>query len=108
ALSHGANPVDPTLVGSEPGRVEPVTGQFFRPSYTAPLSAPSGTVQVPVSALPGAGIYGIGVQAGPGGRSSANYSTFAFTRVGPAAATQPAVPVLSYQGSTPSHFVEVP
>jgi hypothetical protein len=107
-ISHVANPVDPTLVVSEPGRVDPVTGQFFRPSYTAPLSAPSGTVQVPVSALPGAGIYGIGVQSGPGGRSSTNYSTFAFTRVGPAVATQPAVPLLSYQGSTPSHFVDVP
>jgi hypothetical protein len=107
-ISHVANPVDPTLVVSEPGRVDPVTGQFFRPSYTVALPAASGTVQVPVSALPGAGIYGIGVQSGPGGRSSTNYSTFAFTRVGPAVATQPAVPVLSYQGSPPSHFVEVP
>jgi hypothetical protein len=107
-ISHVANPVSPTLVVSEPGRVDPVTGQFFRPSYTAPLTAASGIVQVPVSALPGAGIYGIGVQSGPGGRSSTNYSTFAFTRVGPAVATQPAVPLLSYQGSTPSHFVEVP
>ena len=107
-ISQISNPVNPTLVVSEPGRVDPVTGQFFRPAYSVPLRASSGVVQVPVSALQGAGIYGIGIQSAPGGPSSTNYTAFAFTRVGPVSAPQPAAPQFSYQGSTPSHFVEVP
>jgi hypothetical protein len=81
-ISKISNPVNPTLVVSEPGRVDPVTGRFFRPAYSVPLRAPSGVIQVPVSALPGAGIYGIGVQSAPGGPLSSNYTAFAFTRVG--------------------------
>ena len=107
-ISQISNPVDPTLVVSEPGRVDPVTGQFFRPAYSVPLRASSGVIQVPVSALQGAGIYGVGIQSAPGGPSSTNYTAFAFTRVGPVSAAQPAAPRFSYQGSTPSHFVEVP
>lgn len=45
----------PTLVVSEPGRVNPATGFIFHPAYTAPLPARKGTIHVPVSALPGEG-----------------------------------------------------
>lgn len=94
----------PTLVVSEPGRVDPATGQQFHPAFTMPLTAPSGTVQVPVSALQGGGIYGIGIQLD----ATPDYSDFAFTRVAPTAATRPAAPLLSSGGSTPGHFLEIP
>lgn len=98
---------NPTLVVSHPGRVDPATGLFFRPAYTAVLSGTSGTVDVPVSALPGAGIYGIGIQDAPGGWFSKNDSVFAFTRVAPAGGAQPSPPTLSANGSAPGHFLEI-
>ncbi len=107
-ISQISNPVNPILVVSEPGHVDPVTGRFFRPAYSVPLRAASGVVQVPVSALQGAGIYGIGIQSAPGGPNSTNYTAFAFTRVGAAQAVAPPAPTFSYQGSAPSHFIEVP
>jgi hypothetical protein len=98
----------PTLVVSQPGRVDPATGLFFRPSYTVPLTAPAGTVDVPVSAMPGAGIYGIGIQNSPGGWASANDSAYAFTRVATAGDAKPEPPTLS-AGSTPAgHYLEIP
>lgn len=98
----------PTLVVSEPGRVDPATGLFFRPSYTVPLTAPAGTVDVPVSALPGAGIYGIGIQNSPGGWFSANDSAYAFTRVAPAGDARPEPPTLSAGGAPAGHYLEIP
>jgi hypothetical protein len=99
---------NPTLVVSQPGRVESATGLFFRPSYTVPLSAQTGTVNVPVSALRGAGIYGVGIQDAPGGWLSRNDSTFAFTRIAPTGDAQPPVPLVSAAGSTPGHYAEFP
>ena len=107
-ISKIAAPVNPTLVVSQPGRVDPATGLFFRPAYKVALTAPSGVVQVPVSALPGAGIYGIGIQSAPGGPSSTNYTAFDFTRLARAGSAQPDPPLLSVPGSASSHFVEVP
>jgi subtilase family protein len=103
-LTGAANPI---LVVSHPGRVEPATGLFFRTAYAAALSGTSGTVDVPVSALPGAGIYGIGIQNAPGGWFSQNYSVYAFTRVAPTGDTQPPPPTLSAGGSAPGHFLEI-
>jgi hypothetical protein len=102
----GAN--SPTLVVSQPGHVDPSTGLYFRPSYTAPLSQPTGVVDVPVSALQGGGIYGIGIQEAPGGWFETNLSAYAFTRVAPAGADQPAPPTLSADGSRPGHSLEIP
>jgi hypothetical protein len=113
----GVSPMtNPVLVVSEPGRVDPATGVFFHPDYTAPVTAVSGTIDVPVSALRGAGIYGIGIQSSPAGATSTNYTAFAFTRVAPPAPVapgaalpaQPAPPTLSYQGSAPAHSLTVP
>ncbi|HKU66856.1 MAG TPA: S8 family serine peptidase [Candidatus Baltobacteraceae bacterium] len=102
-LSDVRNLSNPTLVVSEPGRVDPATGLIFRPSYTAALTAAKGTVNVPVSALQGGGIYGIGVQTGPGA-----YSDFAFTRLAAGAADRPAAPILSVAGTLPGHVAEIP
>jgi hypothetical protein len=99
---------DPILVVSHPGRVDSATGLFFRPSYTAPLTGTSGTINVPVSALAGAGIYGIGIQDSPGGWFSNNDSAFAFTRVAPTGDTQPPVPTLSDASSPQGHYLEIP
>jgi hypothetical protein len=96
----------PVLVVSQPGRVEPATGLFFRPSFTAPLTSPSGTINIPVSALEGAGIYGVGIQEAPGGWASTNLSAFAFTRIAPTGDVQPAVPLVSAGGLPFSHFAE--
>jgi len=98
----------PVLVVSHPGRVESASGLFFRPSYTVPLTAPSGTVDIPVSALPGSGIYGIGIQNSPGGWFSTNDSAFAFTRVATAGDAMPQVPTLSAGGAPAGHFLEIP
>lgn len=96
----------PTLVVSQPGRVESATGLFFRPSFTAPLTSPSGTIDIPVSALEGAGIYGVGIQEAPGGWTSTNLSGFAFSRVAPDGNAQPAVPLVAANGSSFGHFAE--
>ncbi len=99
----------PVLVVSQPGRVDPsATGLFFRPAYTAPLTAATGTIDVPVSALAGAGIYGVGIQSAPGGLASTSYTAFAYTRVAPARSAQPPPPELSYQGSPPGHYLDIP
>jgi hypothetical protein len=99
---------NPTLVVSQPGRVESATGLFFRPSFTASLRSPTGTIDVPLSSLPGAGIYGVGIQDAPGGWASRNDSAFAFTRVAPTGDAQPPVPLVSAGGSTPAHYAEFP
>jgi len=107
-ISRLTGATSPVLVVSHPGRVESATGLFFRPAYTAALTAPSGTIDVPVSALPGAGIYGIGIQDGPGGWFSRNDSAFAFTRVAPAGDAQPAPPTLAIGAAAPGHYLEAP
>lgn len=99
---------DPILVVSHPGRVDPATGLFFRPAYTAPLTGTTGTIDVPVSKLAGGGIYGIGIQNSPGGWFASNDSAFAFTRVAPTGDTQPPVPTLSAAGSPQGHNLEFP
>ncbi len=99
---------DPILVVSHPGRVDTATGLFFRPSYTAPLTGTTGTIDVPVSALAGGGIYGIGIQNAPGGWFSTNDSAFTFIRVAPTGDAQPPVPTLSAAGGPPGHYLEFP
>ena len=105
-ISHLTGATAPTLVVSQPGHIDPATGLYFRPAYTAPLTDPTGTIDVPVSALQGGGIYGIGIQEAPGGWFEANLSAYAFTRVAPAGTDQPAPPTLSANGSTPGHYLE--
>jgi hypothetical protein len=99
----------PTLLVSDPGRVDPSTGSVFRAAFSHVLAAGSkGTVNVPVSALAGGGIYGVGIQLGTNPDGSTLYSDFAFTRVAPAGAARPAAPLLATGGSASGHFVEIP
>ncbi len=106
-ISNLSGATSPTLVVSQPGRIDPATGLYFRPAYTVALQDPTGTVDVPVSALQGGGIYGIGIQEAPGGWFETNLSAYAFTRVAPApTAEQPPPPTLSVDGSTPAHYAE--
>jgi hypothetical protein len=96
----------PQLVVSAPGRMNPVTDHFFRQLYAVPLTKLSGTVDVPVSALQGAGSYGIAVQQTP---TTFGFSNFAYTRVQDAPSDhRPAAPVLSAAGSPPGYLQAVP
>jgi hypothetical protein len=110
-LTGARNVSNPTLLVSEPGRVNPATGFVYRPVYQAPLNALTGTVQVPVNALQGGGIYGIGIHVGDvqgAGFTSPISSDFAYVRVAPAGAARPAAPLLSQNGGSPGHFLEIP
>jgi hypothetical protein len=96
----------PQLVVSTPGRMNPLDDHFFRDLYTVPLTSTSGTVDVPVSALTGGGIYGIAIQATP---TTFEFSDFAYTRVQDAGSdVRPAAPVLSVAGSAPGYLQSVP
>jgi hypothetical protein len=116
-LSRARGVTNPVLEVSHAGRTNPITGTTgadFHPAYIVPISALKGTVTVPVSALDGGGIYGIGIKFGslptqnPAIRVPL-YSDFAFTRVQPTTqSTRPAAPLLSVSGVTPGHSLEIP
>src|SRR5712664_856415 len=101
------NVSNPTLLVSEPGRLNPATGFIYRPLYRVPLNGLTGTAQIPVSALQGGGIYGINILFGNVKGSPLN-SDFAYTRVAPAGSARPPAPLLARNGSSPGHFLEVP
>ncbi len=109
-LTHAAHVSGPELIVTEPGRVTNFTDGLYHSALTMPLTAQKGTVQVPVSALQGGGIYGIAIDLNAGSTSGEIDSDFAFTRVVPPNATdaRPSAPLLSSNGSTPAHFLEVP
>lgn len=99
---------NPKLIVSDPGRFTPQWCVCaFHARYSVPLTATRGTVQVPVSALEGSGIYGISIELGPSPYGYPYYSDFAFTRVGSANTSRPAAPVFSSNGSTPAHYLEI-
>jgi hypothetical protein len=104
-----ASAPNPVLVVSQPGRVDPATSGYFRAAYTVPLTDPVGTVQVPVSALPGAGIYGIGIQPAGAGRNAVTYTHWAFVRVAPTCDARPPAPLLApaNQHGAGGHDVDV-
>jgi hypothetical protein len=80
------------------------------PYYSTQLTATSGTVNVPVSALAGAGTYTIWIDMQPGTPGFASdISDLAFTRVDAGTARPPA-PLLSLPHDTaaPQHTLEVP
>lgn len=118
-LTHAKHLNNPTLIVSRPGRVEPSsTGSFFKPEYSMPLSGLQGTVRVPISALEGGGIYGVGIRVGTlccvtdpytgtPGTQAPFFSDFAFTRVGGDASARPAAPLLSVDGVPPSHSLQI-
>ncbi len=101
----------PRIVVSEPGHVDP-DQIFYRTIYSRFLTGSKGTVEVPVSALQGGGIYGIAIAFGDISLNSSAplplLSDFAFTRVASTTAGRPNAPLLSIEGSVPGHFLEIP
>jgi hypothetical protein len=105
-----ANVTNPVLAVSEPGRIDPITAPFFHASYTVALTELSGTVQVPVSALSGGGIYGIGIQPASAVGRATTYTNFAYVRVAPTADARPPAPTLAAVSdrSAGGHNLEIP
>ncbi|HTU81283.1 MAG TPA: S8 family serine peptidase [Candidatus Acidoferrales bacterium] len=109
-FSHADHVNGPLLQVSLPGRLNPETGLYYNPVYSLPLTESKGTVQVPLSKLPGGGIYSFTVLLNPGGGGPAQInSDFATTRVAlQSSDARPAAPLLSYQASMPGHLLEIP
>ncbi|HEY6233891.1 MAG TPA: S8 family serine peptidase, partial [Candidatus Elarobacter sp.] len=80
------------------------------PYYSVPLSAPSGTVNVPVSALAGAGTFTVWIDLQPGTAAfSDDISDLAFTRVDAGTARPPAPRLsLPHDPTAPLPTLEVP
>ncbi|MGZ3518478.1 MAG: hypothetical protein ACXVAM_15065 [Vulcanimicrobiaceae bacterium] len=100
---------NPFLVVSHPGRVNPLTGSVFFPAFSQSLYSAKGTINVPLSALQGDGIYGVGIVLNG---SLSLFSDFAYTRVQTAASAVRAnaptfVPPVSSTPQSPAHFAEV-
>jgi Subtilase family len=77
------------------------------PLYSIPLTAPAGTVNVPVSALAGAGMYTMWIDLNPGVPTGSDVSDVVVTRVD-AGTARPAPPLLSTAGGTPQRSLEIP
>jgi hypothetical protein len=100
----------PTLNVSMPGNASHQLGNIgLYPYYSVPLSASSGTVNVPVSALAGAGTYTIWIDLQSGVTAfPSDISDLAFTRVDAGTARPPA-PLLSLgTGYAGTHTLDVP
>ena len=100
----------PTLNVSFPG----IGSLFFQgaglyPYYSMPLTGTNGTVNVPVSALAGAGTYTLWIDLQPGTSAFASdISDLAFTRVDTGTARPPAPLLASTPGGATAHSLEVP
>ena len=107
-LRNARNVANPTLVVSSAGRVDPATGIFFYPAFSLPLTSLQGTIQVPVTALQGGGVYGVGIAFGTV-NGQPLYSDFAFTRVSPTASDhRPSAPLIAPDSITlPGHFLQL-
>ncbi len=101
--SLAANPV---LNVSVPGEGTVQIGRGLLPYYSAMLASTHGTINVPVSALAGAGTYTFWIDMQPGTEIS-DLSDPAFARIDAGTARPPA-PLLSAPGQTAWHSVVVP
>ncbi len=102
-------PQNPTLNVSVPGNgIDwlPYADGIY-PYYSTPLTSSHGTVNVPVSALPGAGTYTlwIDMQTQTGAYDA---SDVAFTRVDAGTARPPAPALSAAPGQNAAHFLAVP
>src|SRR5262249_42750868 len=98
----------PMLVVTEPGRFASSSAFVEHIIYSQPISTPVGTMTIPVSALQGAGLYGVGVVSTEGGFQ---YTTdFATVRVQQGSAARPKAPVVQIAGSDEpfQHIAEFP
>ena len=84
-------------------------GAGLYPYYSMPLTGTNGTVNVPVSALAGAGTYTLWIDLQPGTTAfGSDISDLAFTRVDAGTARPPAPLVSLTRGGPPSHTLDVP
>jgi hypothetical protein len=100
----------PVLKVSLPGEASAFISRIgLYPYYSTPLTGLQGTVNVPVSALAGAGTYTVWIDLNPGlTQFNSDISDLAFTRVDAGTARPPA-PVLSLgTGSPAAHTLGVP
>jgi hypothetical protein len=100
----------PTLNVSMPGNgSHQIANVGLYPYYSVPLSAPTGTVNVPVSALAGDGTYTIWIDFQSGTTTfPSDISDLSFTRVDAGTARPPA-PLLSLGAGNPTfHTLDVP
>jgi hypothetical protein len=95
-----------SMVGNASHRL---AGAGLYPYYSVPLSATAGTVNIPVSALTGAGTYTIWIDFQPSSTAfQSDISDLAFTRVD-AGTARPAAPLLSLGNTAPTvHTLDVP
>jgi hypothetical protein len=85
------------------------TGIGLYPYYSVPLTGTHGTVNVPVSALAGAGTYTIWIDLNPGlTEFQSDISDLAFTRVDAGAARPPAPLLSSGANGTKVHSLSIP
>lgn len=103
---------DPTIIVSFPGRINPVSGNMFFASYrvAVPPGTTKGTISIPVSALQGDGLYGVGMVLND---RTFMVSDFAPVRISTAGATRAQAPVFITQDPTSgaqvqSHYLEMP
>jgi hypothetical protein len=100
----------PTLKVSMPGNgSHKLADVGLYPYYSVPLSSPSGTINIPVSALAGAGTYTIWIDLQSNATTfPSDISDLAFTRVDAGTARPPA-PLLSLGTGSPGvHTLDVP
>jgi hypothetical protein len=102
----------PQLIVSYPGRMATWTAgdPGYKAVYTVPITQKKGTIQVPVSALQGDGIYGFAIQINTWAQLGDGYSIgltnapvatiFSYARVATVGSARPAAPVLNYLGDT--------
>jgi hypothetical protein len=100
----------PMLVVTEPGRFAASSPYVEHLIYSQPLSTTSGTVTVPVSALQGGGLYGVGVMAIDPVSGWQYVTDFTTVRVQQVSAFRPKAPVVQVVGGdqTWAHILEFP
>lgn len=106
AVRHMDNPM---LVVTEPGRFTSANQFILHLVYSQPLAAKSGTITVPVSALQGAGLYGVAVVSTDPSNGTQYATNWATTRVEQGSTLRPPAPVAKVHGDIGGsyHFLEI-
>lgn len=97
-VTHVRHMDNPMLVVTEPGRFAPTDSFLTHLIYAQPLTAKAGTVTVPVSALQGAGLYGIAVLSSDPFSGTQFTTDWATTRVEQGSALRAPAPTVKLHG----------
>lgn len=89
---------NPMLVVTEPGRVTSADMYVLHLIYAQPLASKSGTVTVPVSALQGAGLYGVAILSTDPNTGNQFTTNWATTRVEQGSTLRAPAPVVKLHG----------